>query len=295
MLFLFVDGFGLGADEPELNPVAAARTPTLGGLLGGQLTSERGPLTEGGFVYRPLDATLGVEGLPQSATGQTTLLTGRNGAAAMGRHYGPWPGPTLRPLLEEGTLFHDAKEGGGATFANAYPDDFFRLLGTRRFRPNAPLVAASSAGVELRGMERYRRGEAVAADLSGARFARAAGVEPQSPEAAAGVLLELAETSRFTFFDLWLTDTLGHARDRDGAVALVERLDRLLGALLEGGAGERFTLLLTSDHGNLEDLSTRGHTLNEVPLLVIGEGAREFREAGSLLDVAPAVRRLWGL
>ncbi len=297
VLFLFLDGVGLGPGEGEgsaVNPLAQARMPVIGELIGGPLTAEREPRTENSLLYRSLDARLGVEGLPQSATGQTTLLTGLNSAQLMERHYGPWPGPTLTAVLQEGTLFHEARALGGAVLANAYPDDYFRVIDTRRFRPHAPVVAARSADVELRGMDRYRAGEAVAADLSGRRFAeRLEGVAAQPPEAAAEVLAELARGATLTFFDLWTTDAVGHARNAAEAVSLLERLDALVGGLVKHGAGRDFTLVMTSDHGNLEDLSTKGHTLNQVPLLVLSERAAEFSGAHSLLDVAPGVRRLW--
>lgn len=295
MLFLFLDGVGLGDADSELNPLTRARTPVLAELIGGPMTRERRAVTRPGLTFRALDATLGVEGLPQSATGQTTLLTGANGAARMNRHYGPWPGPTLMELLNAGTLFHDAARLDGAVLANAYPDAYFATIDTRRFRPNAPVVAARSAGVELRDMRRYNADEAVAVDLTGQRFAQQEpGAEPQPPELAAEVLARLALGASLTFFDLWLTDALGHARNGDEGVKLLERLDALLGHLLTAGAGAAFTLVMTSDHGNLEDLSTRGHTMNDVPLLVLGKGAERFTEARSLVDVAPAIRRVWG-
>lgn len=286
---------GLGSPDPGVNPLAAAPMPVLTELLGGPLLAGLPPVTRAGLVYRPLDATRGVEGLPQSATGQTTLLTGVNGAALMHRHYGPWPGPTLKRVLEEETLFHQAQRLGGARLANAYPDDYFRAMEGRRYRPNAPVVAARSAAVELRDLEAYRRDEGVAVDLTGERFVRMRpDLAPQGPRDAARVLARLTAGASLTFFDVWLTDVFGHAQDGAEAVALLARLDALLGSLLELGAGESFTLLLTSDHGNLEDLSGRGHTENRVPLLVLGPGASEFLEARSLLDVAPGVRRFWG-
>lgn len=289
---------GLGAGEgPEAkdNPLAHAPMPVLSALAGGPFTRERAAIASGDVVFRSLDSTLGVEGLPQSATGQTTLLTGLNAAGAMQRHYGPWPGPTLIALLQDGTLFHDAEARDGAVLANAYPEDYFAVIDTRRFKPNAPVVAARSAQVELRDMARYRADEAVAADLSGARFALTkAGTDAQSPELAAEILAELTRGASLTFFDLWLTDSLGHARNGAEAVKLLARLDALVGGLVQHGAGSEFTLVLTSDHGNLEDLSTKGHTMNPVPLLVLGPGAAEFQAAGSLLDVAPAIRRVWG-
>lgn len=270
--------------------------PVINDLLGGPLTQERAAQGGSGLVYRPLDTTLGVEGLPQSATGQTTLLTGINGAETMQRHYGPWPGPTLIALLQQDTLFHDAEALGGAVLANAYPDGYFAVIDTRRFKPNAPVVAARSAGLELRDMTRYRADEAVAADLSGLRFSQTMpDTDPQPPEMAAEILAELAQGASLTFFDLWLTDSLGHARDGGEAVELLERLDALVGGLIRHGAGDSFSLVVTSDHGNLEDLTTKGHSMNPVPLLVLSQRAEEFGAARSLLDVAPAVRRLWGL
>ncbi len=298
MLFVFLDGVGLGAESgpaAAANPLTHAHMPVIGELVGGPLTSSRVPAAAPGVLFRPLDATLGVEGLPQSATGQTTLLTGLNGAEAMQRHYGPWPGPTLTRLLQGGTLFHEAGARGGAVLANAYPDDYFAVIDTRRFKPNAPVVAARSAHVELRDMERYRAHEAVAADLSGLRFATMSpGTGPQPPELAAEVLADLTRGAAFTFFDLWLTDALGHARNGAEAVQLLERLDTLVGALLQQGAGKSFSLVITSDHGNIEDMTTKGHTMNRVPLLVLGERATAFEGADSLLDVAPGIRRLWG-
>lgn len=297
VLFLFLDGVGLGPESPDgvhANPLAQARMPVLAGLIGGALTSGRAALLGSDLTYLALDATLGVGGLPQSATGQTTLLTGLNGAQAMQRHYGPWPGPTLTALLQADTLFHDAGALRGAVLANAYPEGYFATIDSRRFKPNAPVVAARSAGVELRDMQRYRADQAVAADLSGARFAQTSpGTKPQPPELAAEVLAQLTLGSSLTFFDLWLTDALGHARNGAEAVMLLERFDALLAGLVARGAGSKFTVVMTSDHGNLEDMSTKGHTMNEVPLLVLGEGAPAFAGARSLTDVAPAVRQMW--
>jgi bisphosphoglycerate-independent phosphoglycerate mutase (AlkP superfamily) len=52
---------------------------------------------------------------------------------------------------------------------------------------------------------------------------------------------------------------------------------------------ERTTLVVTSDHGNIEDLSTRSHTQNPVPLMARGWAANAFAGASSLTDVTPAI------
>ncbi len=51
------------------------------------------------------------------------------------------------------------------------------------------------------------------------------------------------------------------------------------------------TIVITSDHGNLEDLSVRTHTRNPVPLAVSGPGACAFGDVVDLTGVVDAVIR----
>ena len=147
ILFLFLDGVGLGKNAAGVNPFVAAKTPFLEYLLGGKLTEHLEMKDLSSLVFRALDARLGYEGLPQSATGQTTLLTGKNGAEIMGRHYGPYPGPTLKAVLDQGTLF-----SGTSCLANVYPPGYFRALEQGKQKMNVPAYAASKAGVKMRGL-----------------------------------------------------------------------------------------------------------------------------------------------
>lgn len=290
LIFIFLDGVGLGTPDPAANPFTSANTSFISSVLSGRLTTETPLLTVNRLIYRRLDATLGHEGLPQSATGQTALLTGTNAADLMNGHYGPWPGPTLRAELERGNLFHSAQAANGAALANAYPPRYFEHARGRRLRLNAMAAAAVAADVPQRDLAYYERGEAIAVDLTGTYF-QSLGHRGTDPADSAANLLALARGTTLTVLDMWLTDTLGHARDYAGAVELIERLDAFLAALADD-LGDA-TLLLTSDHGNLEDLSTKTHTTNPVPLLALGRGAHAFADCASLLDVAPAVRNLW--
>ena len=79
ILFIFLDGVGLGADDPETNPLASVEMPNLQKLLGGnKLLAATAPFVGERATLLALDASLGVNGLPQSATGQAVLLTGIN-------------------------------------------------------------------------------------------------------------------------------------------------------------------------------------------------------------------------
>jgi len=307
---------GLGDPDPRRNPFASAHAPTLAALAGGPWFRGLPPVAEPGRTVAALDATLGDPGRPQSATGQSTLLTGRDAVALMGGPYGPWPGPKLRALLERDTLFHDAAAvapGAGAALANAYPDAYLEALARptgrhRRARAPASVVAARAAGVPLRGREAWADGRAVAPELDGGAWHRAAGSGAAAAGAAgggvrgdadgvgreAGRLAALAADHALTYLDVWVTDQVGHRGELATATALVERLDRFVAALLEA-LPSRVTLVVTSDHGNLEDALDRRHTHAEVPLIAWGPGATAFAGARDLRDVAPAVRAAWGL
>ncbi len=289
-LFLFLDGVGLGANDVGVNPFVAARTPFLESLLGGKLTRVLEPFETNNFVFRHLEATLNFSGLPQSATGQTTLLTGKNGAAMMEGHYGPYPGPTLKKELDKGTLFSDViAMGQTATLANLYPPGYFQAIETKQQKYNVPVYAAKQAGLELLRIDDYRAGNAVSVDMTGAYLHKHdATLLPLSDFQMGQRLAEIARQNSFTFFDLWLTDQAGHRWSVDDCVSLVETLDRFLQGVAEN-LGD-VTLLMTSDHGNLEDKSVKTHTLSDVPLLVLGEGSSTFSNAKSLLDVAPSIR-----
>ncbi|MDQ3459688.1 MAG: hypothetical protein M3498_10380 [Deinococcota bacterium] len=294
MLFVFLDGVGLGAEESAHNPLVAAETPFLDGLLGGRLTLARGSLSEEKLLFRPLDARLGVPGLPQSATGQTALLSGHNAAALMNRHYGPYPGPTLKAVLEAGTLFSELRGAGKTSaLANAYPEGFFEAVRRGQRRLNVPVYSALAAGLALKTAEDYLAGEGTSADLTGSYLhALEPRLPERGPEEAGALLGAFAQGQPFTFFDFWLSDAAGHRWPFAEAVSLVERLDAFFAGLVPALNGT--TLVLSSDHGNIEDKRVKTHTLNPVPLLVLGAVAA-FTGAASLVDVAPAVRRTLGL
>ena len=77
VLFIFLDGVGIGASDRDRNPFLRAQLPTLRELTGGRLPTLDEPVVrhEGGGAF-PLAATLDVEGTPQSGTGQVAILTG---------------------------------------------------------------------------------------------------------------------------------------------------------------------------------------------------------------------------
>jgi 2,3-bisphosphoglycerate-independent phosphoglycerate mutase len=49
------------------------------------------------------------------------------------------------------------------------------------------------------------------------------------------------------------------------------------------------TMIISSDHGNIEDLSNSFHTKNDVPFICIGTNAHYFSNVSSIVDVTPAI------
>ena len=300
VLFFFMDGVGLGADDPATNPFARAEMPRLQALLGGRrLLAEAAPWEGERATLLALDARLGVSGLPQSATGQATLLTGVNVPAALGYHYGPKPNPAVAEFVRNGNLFnHLSKEGRRVAFLNAYPPRYFHGIESGRRLYSAIPLAATSAGLSLMNTADLEAGRAVSADLTGQGWRQQLGLPEApllTPEQAGRRLAELASIYDFALFEYWLTDYAGHHQDMAEAVRLLEGFDRTLGGLLESWNDEEGLILFTSDHGNLEDLSTRRHTMNPAPALLVGApGLRREFAAGlhDLAGIAPAIQRV---
>lgn len=291
-LLLFVDGLGLGEDDPAINPVVAAQTPFLDALLGGKLVATARSIDTGRAFLAPTDATLAMDGLPQSATGQTALLTGLNAAHAEGRHVTAYPTKALKEMLGEHNLFRRVKDvGGTVALANAYTPEYSAAVEAGRLRHAAITFSALAAGVRLRGVDDLREGRAVFHDLTNARL-RAWGydIPLQTPQGAGGVLARVAMEHHFCMFEFFLTDLAAHGRVADEPVTVVEMLDELVHGVVEAADLGRLLVIVTSDHGNLEDRRVATHTRNPVPTLLIGQGREAVgTQIRSLLDIAPAI------
>lgn len=301
-LLVFLDGVGIGPPDPHTNPLVRARLPTLDALLGGRPTA-RSPRRagRGGAAAAPLDACLGVPGLPQSGTGQAALLTGWNAARDFGRHFGPWTPVALRPRVAEGSLLAVARRAGRAVaFANAYPEE---LLGAAdRPRPPMPLrtatvIAARGAGALTRSTPELERGHAIASEITNGGWRehlRRRGVPDIAPATAGRNLAAISADHDLTLFAHYSTDTAGHARDMGRAVEALERVDAFLGGLIDALAADTL-LVVASDHGNIEEVGA-GHTRNPALGVLVGPGAASLADRlASITDVAPAILGALGI
>jgi len=295
ILFIFLDGIGLGENNPETNPFARAKMPNLNRLLDGRALLKDAAPFHGEFAsLLAIDPAVGVSGLPQSATGQAILLTGINIPAELGYHYGPKPNPEVAAYLKEATLFSRfSKDGRKAALLNAYPPRYFDGIDSgKRLYSSIPL-SVINAGLPLFRHDDLFTGRALSADFTGEGWRTMLGFKeaPVMDAREAGrKLASLAKEYDFSLFEYWASDYAGHKQQMERAVELMEIFDGVLAGLVD--AWEDGLILVTSDHGNMDDLSTRRHTDAAVPALVIGaKPARdEFtRNMRDLTDIAPAI------
>ena len=288
VLLIFVDGLGIGA-RCSHNPLH---------LLGEEAAplavfeDEEPRLPFDGMLART-DARLGVEGRPQSASGQTTILTGVNAPARLGYHKQGFPNERLREVLREHSIFLQLKQlgVGPLAFANAYAPRFFAS------RPRwvaATTVAVEAAGLPFRTIEDLRAGTAVYHDFTnGFVAALGEGVPTRTPVEAAEILARVVSENRFTLYEHFIADAAGHDQNEEYAMRVLRELASFVRETLSRLDLARTTVILTSDHGNVEDISTRNHTLNRVPTLAWGPGrARVQTRVRSLADITPAIIEL---
>lgn len=255
--------------------------------LGQSLVAEAAALRSG-VLFKPIDATLEVPGLPQSATGQTTIYTGQNAPEFLGKHQSGFANGSLRQLIDRYGLFSQALAlGRTATLANAYSPEYFYAIAERRRRYSVCTLLNLSAGLPFRMQYEYDQGEAIFWNIIG-NAAPDQLRKPISPATAGQRLAQLSGRYGVTLFECYLCDYAGHAQDWERAVTYLQRIDAFLESAI-AHLPPHVTLIITSDHGNVEDLSTKRHTRNPVPLIAIGPEAAAFARVKDLTSITPQI------
>ena len=284
VLLLFIDGLGIGARGP-FNPLDGLADSEPLAIFRGEI-----PKTPFGGIVVPTDACLGVEGRPQSASGQTTILTGINAPALLGYHKQGFPNSAMLEILREHSIFLQLTRAGiePITFANTYTQKFFD---ERPRWVSATTAAVEAAGLRFRTVSDLNAGRAVYQDFTnGVLIERGEEVRPRTPNEAATVLARIAGEHRFTLYEYFITDKVGHKQDMQAAKLVLQYLAAFIRGVLTRIDLSQTSVILTSDHGNIEDLSSRNHTLNLVPTIVWGANKEWIVDRiESLADITPAI------
>lgn len=295
ILMIFIDGIGLGEDNPAINPFASAHMPTLTALSGGRWLHDTAPHSSERAVFIPSDPRLGVPGRPQSGSNQAAILTGRNVPQLIGRHYGPKPDESTRAIIEEGNFFKELVHSGRrAALIEAYPPGFHRGISSGKSLPSSYQQAALSAGQQLFGLDELRSGQALSVDWTNqalSKHLKISDLPIYSPHEAGRIMVRISRSYDFAMHAHWLTDMVGHRGPLEDGVQLLELLDGVMAGVIDEWDDDEGLVILTSDHGNMEHIGDRRHTENPVPTLVIGRGRQAFAESfRALTDFVPLMR-----
>lgn len=310
VLFVFVDGVGIGEPDPRVNLLAGFETKILGVFSGRETVLPRQGL---GLVSDP---AMGVDGLPQSATGQAALFTGINTAGMLGRHLSGFPNRKLKELVKQHSILKRLGEKGRKVgFVNTYTTEYLANIypereagipviknfssGTRiPGRKSVTTVMNEAAGLRFRTEKDLLENNGLHMDFSN-RFLRSQGyrVPLRTPAEAADILVNLARGYDLSVYEFFFSDLAGHRGNLEEAVQLLKELDNFLFEVVSRLNMSELSLVITSDHGNIEDMSTRTHTGNLVPLLVWGE-IRKYFQAGfdpvPITEITPLILNYLG-
>ena len=130
----------------------------------------------------------------------------------------------------------------------------------------------------------------------------------QAPEMSAAAVADTvieaidAQQHEFIVVNFANGDMVGHTAQREAVIQAVEALDREAGRVIAAAVAAGYSLVITADHGNCEEMVDpltqaphTQHTTYPVPCLVIDEQRWALSCAGSIANVAPTVLQLMGL
>ncbi|GBF49771.1 metalloenzyme domain protein [Leptospira ryugenii] len=306
IFYVFVDGIGIGSYQPETNPFSRFAKGLLSPLGGLPLSESRLSAKASQIRILETDAHMGIPGLPQSATGQTALWTGVNGPQVLGRHVSGFPTVTLRKIIAQHSIIKVMQEAGKqADFLNCFTDPYLKHV-----RENPKLVSASTlvqtaSDRPLKNLEDLRNGRGLYMDITRGFLREMAKdflspddpvLEPQDPYNTGKAVFSNFKDYDLCIYEYFLTDKVGHAQDWEKAQIVIEILESFLEGCIDGMDIEKDTFILTSDHGNLEDLSQKNHTENKVPTYLSGKLAAEMATSiQSLKDIPLQIYKSLGM
>lgn len=172
-------------------------------------------------------------------------------------------------------------EGAPVVLKGPHKNGFAELFTLAEINQNIFVYAARQAGVPLRTWADARRDEALTSSLThelesrfDMEFFDQQPLRLRSPEEAAGILAGLSARHDFTFFKYQIPDLVSHTGRIELAREVFEIIERFVAAVLARVDPRETMVIVTSDHGHLEQLGTsRGHPKSKVPTWYFGPDA----------------------
>lgn len=219
------------------------------------------------------------------------MFTGVNCPKEVGKHCEGFPGPMVRNIISANNIFLELKRRGKRVrFADAYLIDNPEELEFRRFK-SVTTVMALTVPETISTADDLAADMALMQDLTRETIQdRYPDIRVIPPQRAAEHLFSIARENDFTLYEYFQTDVSGHSLDYARACSVLKTYDRFLSSLVRYTEAAGITLVMTSDHGNIENMTERTHTRNPVPLIVFGPREEFIRQrVESLVDVTGAV------
>lgn len=295
VLMIFVDGVGIGENDSTKNIFFTRRFKFINDIFGEVPHLQNQLIEKDGKYIFPTDACLGVSDLPQSGTGQISIFCGINAPSILGRHFGPYPHSELIPFLKKLNIFKSFLDlNKKVVFANAYPKIFFDYIDSGKKRLSVTSLSCLLSGVPLKSETDLANGNALSAEIDNSRWVTKLNYDLPiiTPKLAVERLFKLTEENDFTLFEYFYSDHIGHYRIKDVADEILNTFDEFLYLILSN-LPDDITLLICSDHGNIEDMSVKMHTRN--PALTITAGKHSDKLARQIKDITQIKNAIIGL
>lgn len=287
----------MGMNKADINPFITAETPFLDQLLGEHcFLIEKSARTGFNYSLHSTKADLGVAGIPQSATGQTTLFTGKNAALALGHHLRGFPDRALRSIIKEENIYKKLLQlQCNAAFANVYRPEFFTKYSHQEKYHSVTTTAAISAGIKIRTVTDLFNEKGIFQDITNTTLKNDYGIDVPiiDPLKAGENLANLSKHYFLTVFEYFKTDLAGHKQNYVEIQNILSKLDSFIEGIVKNVDLSETVIIITSDHGNIEDISHKNHTENQVPTLVITEIDQALVHSISTIeDITPFILKI---
>ncbi|SFV53307.1 2,3-bisphosphoglycerate-independent phosphoglycerate mutase [hydrothermal vent metagenome] len=125
--------------------------------------------------------------------------------------------------------------------------------------------------------------------------------EMSAPEVGEAVLTAMDNDYEFIVVNFANGDMVGHTGNFEAGKKAVSAVDRELGKIIEKAKDNNYALIITSDHGNCEEMKDKdgniltNHTVGEVWCYILADEVTELKDNMGLNNVAPTVLKIMGI
>ena len=296
IFYFFIDGIGFGENDESKNPYAKF-------AKGFFLPLANKPVPENSklqnAVYLKTDASMGVKGLPQSATGQTAIWTGIKAPEILNRHVSGYPSFTLRKIINELSCIKILDERNKkVAFLNAYSPVYFSHVVNKPKLISASTMIQLASKIPLLKLESILEDKGIFMDINH-QFLREFAkdfldqshplMQLRDPYLVGKNVTKNYLEHDLVLFEYFLTDKMGHDQNWETLQTITNTVEKFIEGVIDSMDEKKDLLIITSDHGNSEDLTTNTHTKNPVPCFLYGNYDESFLEIKELSDILPRI------